>query len=171
MTDTQPAAREADAESVDCQFCGDTIACECGDCHCPEAAEAEPTSLLVARTTTPDAPFEADSTADWAAAVEAATGIRLVVDDGLPPWEAVYESATFTSRLLAYCQDETTARGAAEAWLREHCTDAAGLVWTPDPQMAVREWDQWWSLSRTHEDGTPLDTEIVVRRRAAAQEG
>lgn len=88
-------------------------------------------------------------------------------DELVPSWEAVYESATFTSRLLAYCQDEVTAKGAAEAWLREQCADVAGLVWTPDPQMAVREWDQWLSLSSTAENGTPLETEIVVRRRAA----
>jgi len=31
-----------DAESVDCRYCGDTIACECGECHCPDAAEAAP---------------------------------------------------------------------------------------------------------------------------------
>lgn len=106
------------------------------------------------------------------AVVQPVLAARDIEIQQLPPWEAVYESATFTSRLLAYCQDETTARGAAEAWLREHCTDAAGLVWTPDPQMAVREWDRWLSLSSTAEDGTPLDTEIVVRRRTTtAQEG
>jgi hypothetical protein len=89
-------------------------------------------------------------------------------DQLLPPWVAVYESATFTPRLLAYCNDEVAAMGAAEAWLLEHCADAAGLVWTPDPQMAVGEWDQWFELTRTDpETGTVLPTEIVVRRRAA----
>jgi hypothetical protein len=86
----------------------------------------------------------------------------------LPPWEAVYDSATFTPRLLAYCNDLSAAMGAAKAWLREHCADAVGLVWTPDPQMAVGEWDQWFELTRTDpETGTVLPTEIVVRRRTA----
>ncbi|MFJ3221329.1 hypothetical protein ACIPLC_36100 [Kitasatospora sp. NPDC086801] len=83
-------------------------------------------------------------------------------------WEAVYDSATFTSRLLACCQDEVTARGAAEAWLREHCQDAAGLVWTPDPQMAVGEYDRWLTLTQTDPaTGTVCSTDVVVRRRAA----
>jgi hypothetical protein len=86
----------------------------------------------------------------------------------LPPWEVVYESATFTPCWIADCTDEVAARGAAEAWLREHCEGAAGLVWTSDPVMAVRDWDRWLELTRTDPaTGTVLATEIVVRRRAA----
>jgi hypothetical protein len=93
----------------------------------------------------------------------------------LPPWVAVYESATFTSHHIADCTSEGAARGAAEAWLRSHCADAAGLKWTLDPQQAVGDWDQWLELTRTDpETGTVLATDIVVRRRAArttTQEG
>jgi len=92
----------------------------------------------------------------------------------IPPWEASYDSATFTPRLLAYCNDLSAAKGAAEAWLRSQVEDATGLTWVPDPQMAVGEWDQWFQLFRDspYDDGVS-DTEIVVRRRAArtTQEG
>ncbi|MFJ4674232.1 hypothetical protein [Kitasatospora purpeofusca] len=82
-------------------------------------------------------------------------------------WEAVLESATFTPRLIARRGDETAAREAAEAWLREHCTDVTGLAWTPDPQMAVGEYDRWLTLTQTDPaTGTVCSTDVVVRRRA-----
>jgi hypothetical protein len=96
-------------------------------------------------------------------------------DQLLPPWEAVYESATFTPRLLAYCNDEVAARGAAVAWLREHSAVPGGLEWMPDPQMCGDEWSDWHALTYRDADGLWIDTDVVVRRRAAstttAQEG
>jgi hypothetical protein len=88
-------------------------------------------------------------------------------DQLLPPWEAVYESATFTPRLIAYCTSEVAARGAAEAWLREHGTVPGGLEWMPDPQMVGDEWSDWHALTYRDADGLWIDTDVVVRRRAA----
>lgn len=91
-----------------------------------------------------------------------------ILAEYLPSWEASYDSATFTPRLLAYTNDPSAAKGAAEAWLRSQVEDPTGLTWVPDPQMAVGEYDQWFQLFRDNPYGDGVvDTEIVVRRRAA----
>jgi hypothetical protein len=86
--------------------------------------------------------------------------------DSIPPWEAAYDSATFTPYLIGYCNDEAPAKAAALAWYRAHCETDDRLEWEPDPQMATGEWDQWFTLGQYNADGTALATDIVVRHRA-----
>lgn len=82
-----------------------------------------------------------------------------------PAWQAAYDSATFTPRLIADRITLADAQAAAETWLRTHC-DAGDLVWTPDPGLTDDQWRECWTLVEVAPDGTVLATDVVVRHPA-----
>lgn len=83
----------------------------------------------------------------------------------LPAWEAMYEPGNVSDYLIGYANDEASAKGAAEAWLRSQKDEPGRLEWVP--QTPLSGYDTESELIERHDDGIDTGPGITVRHRTA----
>lgn len=89
----------------------------------------------------------------------------------LPRWEALYEPGNVSSYFIGYLNDEKSAKGAAEAWLRSQTLDETGrLRWDEfrlDPSRFG--YDVEYRLREIDENGVETESGVLVQHRTSGE--
>lgn len=130
-----------------------------------EAVDGEPAVGFTTHGATGTGPTIAVPATDLSDIIDA---IHTAADLGpmYPTWIAEYQSATFTSHLIGYCNDPEPAKAAALTWFRANCETDDRIEWENTPELADDQHDTVWVLGRYDAaDGMALATDILVRHR------